>query len=298
MQNTNCLLMVPPVDFAFNPQTARDNHYQHQPSQDQAAVRDLALAEYGAMVARLREAGVRILELDKDDQAVTPDAVFPNNWFMTRPDASLWICPMKTANRNAERRVSRLQALLAGAGFALGETHWLDDGDKVLEGTGALVFDHEHRRVFAALSERCDETLLRRFARAIGYQVVAFATRSRHGGPVYHTNVVMALGQAQAVACLEVVAEQDRDRVRVELGRHHKLVEISEAQMEAFCGNMLEVLDGDGEPLWVLSQTAFDHLDAQQKASLGRLLAVAIPTIESVGGGSARCMLAEIFLPG
>lgn len=301
---TDTVLMVPPADFAFNEQTARDNEFQHA-SNDLTATRQTALAEAAAMAAALQAAGIRVLQLDKQaDTPPLPDAVFPNNWFSTWPDGRVQLYPMRTANRQAEVRPAELLAVLRRAGLnAAAATMLVAAPGQALEGTGALVFDHRGRRLFAARSERCDSELVQVHAAELGYAPLLFDTRASSGRPFYHTNVMLSVGERFAVVCLEALPNpaerQGLEQALCEGGR--ELITLSLAQTETgFCANVLQLRNRHGEPVIVLSQTAHDQLTADQRERLGRhgrLLPVAIPTIERVGGGSARCMLAEIFLP-
>lgn len=302
-QLTDTVVMVPPEDFAFNEQTARDNDFQHAGGEPQQ-LRAAALAEFATMVQALRAAGITVLTLEKSpDTPPLPDAVFPNNWFSTWPDGQLWLYPMRTPNRQAEVRPAALIRLLSEAGYAVATPRAVAAAPgQALEGTGALVFDHPGRQVFAARSERCDSALLHDHATTLGYTPVLFSTRGSGGRPFYHTNVMLSVGERFAVACLEAVPDPaERARLRQALAHGgRELIEFSLCQTEqGFCANLLQLSTGSG-PLIVLSQTAYDLLEGDQRARLarhGRLLPVAIPTIERVGGGSARCMLAEVFLP-
>lgn len=303
-QLTDTIVMVPPDDFAFNEQTARDNDFQHRES-NAAEARRAAQAEAVAMVATLRAAGLTVLILAKTAETPTlPDAVFPNNWFSTWPDGRLQLYPMRTANRQAEVRPAALISLLQAAGRKVTVADVLAAAPgQALEGTGALVFDHPGRRVFAARSERCDSELVRVHAAERGYQPLLFDTRASTGRPFYHTNVMLSIGEGFAVACLDAVPDPtERRHLREALtagGR--ELIELSLTQTEqGFCANLLQLCNRTGERLIVLSQTAHDGLSGLQRTQLGRhgrLLPVAIPTIERIGGGSARCMIAEVFLP-
>lgn len=310
-QLTDTVVMVPPDDFAFNEQTARDNDFQHRPAaparRHPAAtepVRSAALAEAAAMAATLRAAGLCVLALTKQaDTPPLPDAVFPNNWFSTWPDGRLQLYPMRTANRQAERRQVELVALLTAAGFAVTAVAELPAAPgQALEGTGALVFDHLGRRLFAARSERCDSELVHGHAAERGYRPVLFDSRASTGRPFYHTNVLLSLGERFAVVCPEALPNPaERAAVLAALGEGRELIALSRDQTErGFCANLLQLRNPAGERLIVLSQTAHAALTAAQREQLarhGRLLPVAIPTIERIGGGSARCMLAEVFLP-
>ena len=303
-QLTDTVVMVPPDDFAFNEQTARDNDFQHAGGETMT-IRAAAQAEFAAMHAQLDAAGVQVLLLQKaPDTPALPDAVFPNNWFSSWPDGRLQLYPMRTANRQAEVRPAALRMLLDRAGFAVSEVARLAAAPgQALEGTGALVFDHPGRQVFAARSERCDSELVQVHAAELGYAPVLFDTRASTGRPFYHSNVMLSVGERFAAACLEALPNPaERDALRQALlAGERELIELALAQTErGFCANLLQLCNRAGERLIVLSQTAHAALTASQRERLGRhgrLLPVAIPTIERVGGGSARCMLAEVFLP-
>lgn len=299
------VLMVRPVDFRFNDETRADNEFQDRPRRSPAEIRTRAAAEFDGMVGRLREEGVTVLVLEKDPEAAveTPDAVFPNNWLSTEHGGALLSFPMLAPNRRAERRVDAVANLLRRQGYQVSERVEIGDGGPALEGTGSLVIDHRHGTVYATESRRCDATMFRRFVHARGYRRgLLFRTASSTGRPIYHTNVMMSVGDGLAVVCAEsVVDPTERALLLRSLGRHHDVVQIDRDQMEhAFCGNLLQLRDVRDEPLVVMSRTAHDGFTPAQRRRLrqhGRLLPVDIPTIEAVGGGSARCMLAEIFLP-
>jgi hypothetical protein len=304
-QTTETLLMVRPEDFAFNEQTATDNEFQHSlPGQD---VRSLALAEFQGAVALLRLEGVEVLVVEKQPGTPSmPDAVFPNNWLGTDAEGTVHVFPMKTPNRQAETgQLPQVLSLLAGAGFS---TPVLRDwrlelgAGAVLEGTGSLIFDRVHKVVYAALSERTQKEATLHFAQRVGYEAVLFHTQSSKGFAYYHTNVVLSIGASMALVCLECVPDPvEREALKTALQQHHEVVEISRQQLEeGFCGNLLQVRNASGEVLTILSQTAFNALNEAQKSQMsifGKLVPIPIPTIETVGGGSIRCMMAEIFCP-
>lgn len=259
------------------------------------------MAEFRAMVAKLRAHEIQVLEFDAHDPAQqTPDAVFPNNWFSTSASGQLVLYPMATANRQAEVKPNALTGCLNAAGFEV--RHYLDLRElaapgQALEGTGALVFDHRLGKVYAARSQRCDPALLALLPS--DYRLVAFDTDCQ-GMPVYHTNVLLSIGEQFAVVCPEVIADAHRDKVLTELAEQRELILISAQQMQAFAANLLQLRSSSGELLIALSATAHQALLASQRAQLsqyGRLVPCRVDTIEHVGGGSVRCMLAEIFLP-
>lgn len=295
--------MVRPSDFAFNEQTAVDNEFQNSlPGQD---IRSLALDEFQGAVNLLRQNGVEILVVEKKPASPQmPDAVFPNNWFGTTDDGRVHVFPMKTPNRQAETgQLPQVLDLLRDARLEVREiVDWRNilGSGAVLEGTGSLILDRVHKRVYAAISERTQEAATRRFAEHMGYEAVLFHTKSSKGFAYYHTNVVMSIGEKMALVCLECVPDPaEREHLRTRLAEFHAVVEISRAQLEeGFCGNLLQVENGQGKTFTVLSQTAFDALSSGQKTAMepfGELLPIPIPTIETVGGGSIRCMMAEIF---
>ncbi len=304
-QSTNTILMVRPADFEFNAQTAADNEFQNMlPGRD---VRQEAMSEFENAVTLLRAEGVQVLVLEKDSRLPEmPDAVFPNNWFGTDDNGAIHIFPMKTPNRQREtEQISDVLSLLENEGFSSTEIlDWrkLLGENQVLEGTGSLILDRVHKRMFAAISERTQEEACRKFAAETGYQPVLFHTMSSRGFAYYHTNVVMSIGANVVVACLDCIPDsQEREMVRNEIIKHHALVEISIQQLEeGFCGNLLQVLGKGGETITVLSSTAYNSLSDEQKETLskhGKLIPIPIPVIEAVGGGSIRCMMAEIFCP-
>ena len=304
-QSTKTILMVRPTDFEFNAQTAADNEFQNMlPGRN---VRQEALNEFENAVSLLRAEGVQVLILEKDPSLPEmPDAIFPNNWFGMDENGAIHIFPMKTPNRQQEaEQITGVLKLLENEGFSFTEIlDWrkLLGENQVLEGTGSLILDRVHKRMFAAISDRTQEDACRKFAAETDYLPVLFHTMSSRGFAYYHTNVVMSIGANIVVACLECIPDSvEREMVRNEIIKHHSLVEISIQQLEeGFCGNLLQVLGNNGETITVLSSTAFNSLSSEQKETLskhGKLIPIPIPVIEAVGGGSIRCMMAEIFCP-
>lgn len=304
-QLTDTLLMVRPVDFGFNEETGADNVFQHVPPETMKLPQD-ALREFDGMVNTLRDAGVQVLVLEGHEGLMKcPDAVFPNNWISVEHDGTVVVYPMKTPNRQAETlRLSDVRALLQAQGHCfLGKTVLVGDAEHhALEGTGSIIIDHLAHRLYAAISERCDAGLLERYAQERGYVTpVAFRTRDSHGTPFYHTNVMMSLGDTFAVVCADAIVPEDRERVLRQLSAQHDVIVITPEQTEqSFCANILQVCNEAGDPLVVMSRRAYEGFtDAQRKrlATHGKLVPVNIDTIEAVGGGSARCMMAQVFAP-
>ncbi len=300
----NTVVMVRPVDFAFNPETSADNEFQNVPDIAPEQVTQHALTEFAVAVNQLTDAGIKVLVLeDANDGVQRPDAVFPNNWFGTDEFNSLYYFPMKTANRRVEVRPTDVERLLKDNGYGVAQSVYVggvDCGTQVLEGTGSIIFDHQQRVAYAALSDRCQLELLTSHCQLRGYELVAFDSFSSKGLAVYHTNVVMSVGVNFVVLCTESVPEHQRPALLDAITQSGKtLVEISFAQMEqSFCGNILQLQNHQGDYKVAMSRSAFNGFTDAQKAVLAEqseLVVVDIPTIEQVGGGSCRCMLAEVF---
>lgn len=304
MQSASTVFMMRPTRFTFNPETAQSNHFQgFVAGADDAAIQARAFAEFDGMVARLREQGVHVLVFEDTPEPHTPDAVFPNNWGSFHPDGRAVLYPMCASNRRAERRPDVLAALARQ--FIIRETLDFSNREQAgqfLEGTGSIVFDHVHRVAYAGLSARTAPELLQEVCAQLGYQPVAFRSYDAQGQEIYHTNVMMCVGAGFAVVCLESIRnEVERAAVVDSLtATGHELVAISLEQVSRFAGNMLTLRPAAGPELLVMSQSAYDALTPSQRHRLSHhamLLPCAIPTIETIGGGSARCMLAEVFLP-
>jgi hypothetical protein len=302
--------MVRPYGFGFNQETGQDNEFQHQPNCSADELQSKALLEFDAMVTKLQGNGLEVLVLDEPAATELPDAVFPNNWFSTSASNELIIYPMKTPNRRAEVRIAALLKLLKQHHYQVSEVHDLRpqtdlhanwQAEHILEGTGSLVFNHPTGHIYCALSERAHLSAVNRYCERFNYQATCFNSKSSSGNPIYHTNVLLSCGTDLAVVCLEAVAEEDQQALKAQLNEHYQtIIEISEQQMtHGFCGNVLELHTTSGEPVLVLSQSAteqFNSKQIKQLESFFRLIPCAIPTIEYIGGGSARCMIAENFL--
>jgi hypothetical protein len=305
-RTTDTVLMVRPYDFGFNEQTSRDNEFQQKPEQSELEVNQKANTEFDKMVSALRGAGVRVLILERpeEDYPKTPDAVFPNNWFSTEHDGTILLYPMAAENRRDERRPRDVESLLSKNGYKIRNVITVGgytESDSFLEGTGSMVIDHRAEVVYAARSPRCNDEQFDNFIRLRFYKRgIMFDTRSSSGNPIYHTNVMMSIGDKFAVVCLECIPDQtERDTVLKSLEESFEVIRISLDQMEQhFCGNILQVNSVDGHSHIVMSQRAESGFNPEQIERLeryGQILAVDLQTIESVGGGSARCMMAEVF---
>ncbi|MBL7722967.1 MAG: amidinotransferase [Chitinophagaceae bacterium] len=294
--------MVRPAAFGFNEETAANNYFQTNPGIGKEVLQQKALAEFDNMVQLLRNEEVDVLVIDDTKEPPKPDALFPNNWLSTSPNGTVSVFPMYAPNRRAEKRDDILQQLARH--FVVKDVQdWseYEAEGRFLEGTGSMVIDHDNKMIYAAVSERTNLSVLEKYAATNNYQAIVFLATDKNGQPVYHTNVMMALGSAFCVLCEEAIEEEwELIAVRQLLeSTGFTIIPITREQMHAFAGNMLEVKNKNGENVLVLSQNAFNSLRREQKEILetyAKLLPVAVPTIEQVEGGSVRCMMAEIFL--
>ena len=301
-QISSQLLMVRPASFGFNAETATNNVYQQRPRETADRIQKQALGEFDRFVATLQAHQIDVLVIQDSKTPVKPDAIFPNNWFCTLPDGKLIIFPMFAPNRREEKSDAVLDEIAASY-LVRDVEDWgeYEAEHFFLEGTGSMIFDHENKVVYACLSARTHKPLLETFARAHAYRPVYFEASDKNGTPIYHTNVMMHIGITYAVICLEAIKNQaERIRVAQELqSSGHEIIPISLGQVAHFAGNMLQVKSRQGTPYIIMSQSAYDCLEEEQKQILrihAAPLPVDIATIERVGGGSARCMVAEIFL--
>jgi hypothetical protein len=302
-QITDTILMVRPAHFGYNEETADSNAFQHTDDTLTAeTVQSRAASEFDGMVAGLRAAGVEVIVIDDRPEVYTPDAVFPNNWVTFHEDGSVITYPMYSAKRRMERRADIIEML--SRQYRIEDRlkmEWHERENRFLEGTGSMILDRPNHIVYACLSERTDEELLEEFCLFSGYEKVLFHAMDGQGKPIYHTNVMMALGETFAVVALDTLPiPAERAKLLAFLHHTHKeVIEISIAQMMSFAGNMLQVRSKTGETFLVMSQQAYASLSGEQLACIEahtRILTANIPTIEMYGGGSVRCMMAEVFL--
>ena len=304
-QLASTVLMIRPVRFESNPQTAESNRFQGKAGVSAAEQNRAALVEFEALAAALRDKGINVLVFDDTDEPHTPDSVFPNNWVSFHADGRVVLYPMEAENRRDERRPDIIESLAADHGFGISEVIDLSAHEgqgHFLEGTGSMVLDRVNRVAYACLSSRTQLDALGDFAQQMDYEVVAFDAVDRDGIPVYHTNVLMNIGEALAVICAEAIPRQEqRDAVLQHLEESGRdVILLSYDQLDAFAGNMLELRSTDGKRIVAMSQRALESLDAHQLEALqrnGDVVAVPVDTIEASAGGSVRCMLAEVHLP-
>tara|TARA_R110000850_G_scaffold16697_1_gene51736 strand:- start:78187 stop:79122 length:936 start_codon:yes stop_codon:yes gene_type:complete len=307
-QATNTILMVRPAAFRLNEETAVNNYYQS--TSDTLKLKDsnaLAQEEFDALVTKLKEAGVNVVVFHDDGSQDTPDSLFPNNWVSFHENGDMALYPMFAVNRRRERR-GEVIGTLEEQGFKIQNVvdyTAAEDEELFLEGTGSLVLDRVNRKAYCALSPRAEEELLIEFCEDFEYTPVIFTAYQTVKGkrlPIYHTNVMMCVAKDFAVVCLDCIDDtKERKNVLNHLKEDKKeVISITEAQVEQFAGNMLEVINAEGASITVMSQSAYSSLNKQQIAAIEKhstILSSDISTIETLGGGSARCMMAEVFLP-
>lgn len=294
--------MVRPVRFGFNEQTAVNNSFQRRGLE--LSAQEMALAEFDNFVTLLRTNGVEVTVVEDTPDPHTPDSIFPNNWFSTHESGELVLYPMCAPNRRMERKETVLKVIkeigLKGKMKRLVDLTSWEEKNLFLEGTGSLILDRPNKLAFVCRSPRSDEKVLEQFCEELDYEYFIFDATDNNGSLIYHTNVMMCIGEKFVVACLDSIkniAERESFIAFVE-DCDKELVEISMEQMENFAGNMLQLRGKGGEPLLIMSATAKRSLTAEQLATLSsycRILAPELEAIETNGGGSARCMIAEIY---
>ncbi len=308
MQSTQSVLMIRPVSFRMNEETAENNHYQSEMVDSSAEeILDLAQNEFDALVEALTSKGVRVLVIDESSDHITPDALFPNNWISTHADGKIGLYPMFAKNRRLERREDILLDLEHLHGYSVQDVldfSEFEEHQKFLEGTGSLVLDRNHGKAYAALSPRTDRGALGHFCSEFEMEGIAFTALQSVNGervPIYHTNVMMSIGTKFVAICLDSIDDLEERQMVVDSLKEDglQIIALTEDQINHFAGNMLELRGSDG-PIIAMSSAAFRALTDEQKNELkpfGELVHVNLSTIETCGGGSARCMIAEIHLP-
>ncbi|TND08522.1 MAG: hypothetical protein FD123_2318 [Bacteroidetes bacterium] len=290
------LLLIRPASFGFNAETALTNTFQKKPAAVDSAI--AAQQEFDAFAEKLGKAGIDLLIVEDTAEPVKPDAVFPNNWISLHDGKTIVLWPMQAASRRIERRNDIVEMLAARGYTELVDYSHHEKQNRFLEGTGSMVIDYPNRIAYAALSPRTDGGLLRTACRRLDYKPVAFRTIPVNGVSVYHTNVLMALHEKLAVICEDVIDPRDSGMVKRMLEETgHKLLPVTLEQMHAFAGNMLFTKNRNGEDICIMSAQAYASLDGAQKETISRFAAIVygdIRCIETAGGGSARCMLAEL----
>ena len=294
------ILMVRPYQFYFNQQTAANNFFQSNINIENA--NELAIAEFDAMVEKLRAHQIKVNVVQDTKDPSTPDSIFPNNWVSTHTNGTLCLYPMYAENRRAERKSTVINFLQSN--YKIENTLDLTDLEKegiFLEGTGSMVLDHQNKIAYGCLSERLDKNAFNEWCDKMQFKAIAFKALDDKAQPIYHTNVLMCMANQFVVICSDSIPnEQERQMLLDSFARTNKeVIEISQDQLNHFAGNMLQVFDITEKPHLIMSEQAYKSLHTAQLKSLEKynpLLPISIPTIEALGGGSTRCMMAEIYL--
>jgi len=294
------ILMVRPYQFYFNQQTAANNFFQSNINIENA--NELAIAEFDAMVERLRAHQINVNVVQDTKDPSTPDSIFPNNWISTHAGGTLCLYPMYAENRRAERKLSVIEFLQANYKIenVLDVTDLEKEG-KFLEGTGSMVLDHQNKIAYGCLSERLDKESFISWCDKMQFKPIAFKAVDDKAQPIYHTNVMMCMGNQFVVICLDSIPNETEKQMLLDsfVQTQKEVITISQDQLNHFAGNMLQVFDTTEKPHLIMSEQAYKSLHTAQLKSLEKynpLLPISIPTIEALGGGSTRCMMAEIYL--
>ena len=297
--------MIRPVNFGFNQETAESNAFQNAEfsNQNKDKSQVIALKEFDEMVIQLRKSDVNVIVIDDTSEPYTPDSIFPNNWVSFHGNGSVITYPMQAENRRLERRKDIIEQL--SESFYINrkiDLSGFETDNKFLEGTGSLVLDRKFKIAYACLSPRTNEDVLKEFSAQMNYEIIAFSAVDGAGKQIYHTNVLMCIGEMFAVICLEAIPNLDeRLLVRNSLEQSGKrVIEITLEQMNQFAGNMLEIKSQKGEKMLIMSSSAYNSLNPKQIKILNEYCTIYhfdLSMIEGNGGGSARCMMAEIHLP-
>ena len=304
MQTTDTVLMIEPAAFGFNAETAQNNYFQV--NSENAETQNRALQEFNNFVEKLRSKGINVITVKDTLEPHTPDSIFPNNWISMHQDGTVVLYPMCAVNRRWERRNDILEILKRN--FSVKEIIDFsapENDGKFLEGTGSMIFDHDNKLAYGSVSLRLDEQLFREFCEKFGFEPVVFhsyQTANNERLPIYHTNVMMCVADQFVVICLDCIDDElEREKVQEVIKSTGKeIIEISEDQLQQFAGNMLQVQNEAGDKFLVMSETAYKSLTPAQIQNIEKYCEIIysdLNTIETNGGGSARCMLAEVFLP-
>ncbi len=300
MQTTSHLLMIEPVNFGFNTETAINNSFQKNSATN---IQQQALEEFRGLVSILQKNKIDVTIVKDTEAPHTPDSIFPNNWISFHADGAVYVYPMFAQNRRLERKQTVLDEVKKR--FIISETIDLSSHEKeqrFLEGTGSMVLDRINNIAYACVSPRTEAALVEEFCSSAGFSPILFSATDEHHIPIYHTNVLMCIAKQYAVICMASIENQiEQEKLIASLKQTGKeIIDISFQQLNCFAGNMLQVINEDNEYLLVMSTRAYDSLDTDQVARLQKynpIIHSPLTHIEAAGGGSARCMIAEIFLP-
>lgn len=304
-QAANALMMVRPVRFCYNAETAVDNVFQKQTETNEQSIQAKACQEFDSYVSVLKSKGVEVACFEDTPDPHTPDSIFCNNWISFHEDGTVVLYPMKAMNRRLERRADIVDDLDTKYGFLIKNKIDItkeEENNKFLEGTGSIVFDYINRIAYACVSQRTDKALLEQIASKIGYKAVTFQSVDENGTEIYHTNVMMCIGARYAMICAQSIRDEtEREAVLKSLrDTGHEIVLLAYEQINHFAGNALVVRNQDGKNFLIVSKAGYDSLTEEQKEVIQQydeIVPIPLTTIETNGGGSARCMIADIRLP-
>ena len=299
------LLMIRPCHFFSNPQTAKSNKFQGRSNLSDNELQEAAVNEFDTLVSKLREADLSVCVFEDTPDPVTPDSVFPNNWVSFHNDGTVILYPMEAENRRLERRLDIIETLKNEHGFYVKniiDMSYLEDKEEYLEGTGSMILDHVNKIAYACLSSRTHKNALLNFSKKMGFSSIAFQAKDASGSDVYHTNVIMSLGEKIAVLCEDAIpANFEKKQIISSLKNSgHEIINITLDQMTSFADNVLEVISNSDEHLMLMSERAKKSLTKKQSSTIEkycRIVSSPIQNIEDSAGGSVRCMIAEIALP-
>ena len=302
MQTTQHIFMVRPHQFESNHQTQSSNYFQN-PKSYVSDLNQLATAQFDAYVQKLKAAGINVLVIQDEPEPHTPDSIFPNNWISFHEDGAVFLYPMEAANRRQERNPKILK--LIRERFDVRDVYdfsYFESQGKYLEGTGSMVLDRENRIAYVCHSSRSDQDVMVECEQKLNYQAIWFYAEDVHGHPIYHTNVMMSVGKKLAFICLDAIRNQSEKAlvIRSLENTGKRIIDISLLQMNAFAGNVLELRNEVGQAILAISQRAWMSLTAAQQQIIQQYVSPVIAdldVIEDLGGGGARCMIAEIHLP-
>lgn len=303
MQTTNNILLIRPAKFSFNPQTAVSNTFQKKVGDSPDVINTKASEEFELFASTLKSKGINTFIFNDTEFPLKPDAIFPNNWVSFHNDGTVILYPMNATNRQAERRPDILEKLKETYSIKniFDYSHY-EKQNRFLEGTGSIIFDHNNKIAYACISPRTDTDIFLEVCAQLKYKAIYFYAHDENGKEIYHTNVMMCIAEKYVVICLDSIVNKHEKEFVIQslLNTKHKIIDISFSQMENFAGNMLELKTKNGKSILVMSESAFNSLTTFQKEEINKyseIVPLNVNTIERTGGGSARCMIAEIFLP-
>ena len=302
MQSARNILLIKPSNFFFNPETAPSNAFQVTLDESAEAINEKAQKEFDEFARTLKAKGVNVFVFEDTPLPAKPDAIFPNNWVSFHADGTIILYPMQAPNRRHERRNDIIDSLKESFEIKyILDLSGYETQNRFLEGTGSIVFDHDNYIAYACLSSRTDKEIFTKVCDYLQYEAICFRSHDQNGKEIYHTNVMMCIGKNFSVICLDSITDEKEKELVIQrlTDTGHKIIDISFEQMNNFAGNMLTLRTCDDKTILALSQSSFDILTDQQKNQIGKYcepVPLPIKTIETIGGGSARCMIAEIFL--